>query len=104
MAVVVRWGLSPLVRLVRYLFTSRDLARQRTRAMVTSLTAASLALIVIGLIKMPDRCRIEGVVEPVDYAVIHMKSSGFVDKVLDSGLRIESGGQALITAQSPELA
>jgi putative peptide zinc metalloprotease protein len=45
----------------------------------------------------------EGVVEPVDYAVIHMKTTGFVQSVLDSGTRTGPEGPTLIAATSPEL-
>lgn len=100
----VRWAVLPLGRLVRFLATSGELARHRRRATATSALTAVIVLIAAGLVKMPDRCRIEGVVEPYDYAVIHMKTTGFVDTVLDSGARIGPEGAALVTARSPELA
>jgi putative peptide zinc metalloprotease protein len=99
----VRWAVLPLGRLIRFLATSGELARHRPRAMATTALTAGLILIAAGLVRMPDRCRIEGIVEPLDYAVIHMKTTGYVHTVLDSGTRIEPDGPALVTAQSPEL-
>lgn len=99
----VRWAVLPLGRLIRMLATSEELSRHRARAMATSALTAAIVLIATGLVKMPDRCRIEGVVEPHDYAVIHMKTTGFVDAVLGSGARTGPKGPVLVTAQNPDL-
>jgi putative peptide zinc metalloprotease protein len=99
----VRWAVLPLGRLIRFLATSEELARHRTRATATFALTAVIFLLATGLVKMPDRCRIEGVVEPQDYAVIHMKTTGTVDTVLDSGARTGPQGPVLVTAQNPEL-
>lgn len=102
-ALMFRWGLLPLVHLFRYLTTSPELGRHRARAGVTSALAAGVLFVAIGWVKMPDRCQIEGVVEPVDYSVIHMKTTGFVGTVLESGTRTGPEGPTLIAANSPEL-
>ena len=100
---IVRWGLLPLGNLIGYLATSPDLDRHRQRAVLISSLAVFSLLAAFGLVKMPDRCRIEGVVEPCTYAVIHMKTPGFVRQVLDSGTRTGPNGPVVITAFSPEL-
>lgn len=100
---LARWLLTPLVNLVRYLATSHELARHRERAILTSAMAGFFLFLTVGLIRMPDRCRIEGMVEPRNYSVIHMKTSGFVRQVLDSGAKAGPDGPALIEASSPEL-
>ena len=100
---VVRWVLLPLGNFIRYLVTGRELARHRERAVLTSALAACLFFVAFGLVKMPDRCRVEGVVEPREYAVIHMKTAGFVRQALDSGARTGPDGPELIDAASPEL-
>ncbi len=99
----IRWVVLPLGRLIRYLATDRELARHRKRAISTSALAFSVAFVAVGLIRMPDRCRAEGVVEPCQYAVVHMPTAGFVEDVLASGTRTGSHGPLLITASSPEL-
>ena len=100
---VVRWVLLPLGNFIRYLTTGRELARHRERAVLTSVLFGCLFFVAFGLVKMPDRCRVEGVVEPREYAVIHMKTAGFVRQALESGARTGPDGPELIDAASPEL-
>ncbi len=99
----IRWVVLPLGRLTRYLATGRELGHHRKRAIGTSALAFSMAFVAVGLIRMPDRCRAEGVVEPCQYAVVHMQTAGFVEDVLASGTRTGPQGPELITASSPEL-
>lgn len=100
---VARWLFLPLARFIRYLATNRDLARHRERALLTSSLMAIVIVFAVGLVKFPDRCRVEGVVEPCDYTVVHMKTAGFIERVLDSGTRTGPEGSALMTATSPVL-
>ena len=100
---LVRWALTPLVRLGRYLSTSPELNANRSRALATSLVVAAVLGLAVGMARLPDRFRIEGVVEPVDYSVVHMQTSGFVRTVLASGTHTGPAGPALLTAQSMEL-
>jgi putative peptide zinc metalloprotease protein len=97
------WVMIPLVNLIRYLGSSPELNRQRPQALLTSATLGAVLLIAVGLVRVPDRCRIEGVVEPKDYSVIHMQTAGFVRNVLDSGSPAGPNGPPLIEASSPEL-
>ncbi len=99
----IRWVVLPLGRLIRYLATDRELGRHRNRAIGTSALVFLMAFFAVGLVRMPDRCRAEGVVEPCQYAVVHMPTAGFVEDVLSSGTRTGPHGPALITASSPEL-
>ena len=99
----VRWVLMPLGRFVRFLATGRDLGRHRERAVLTSALIGGLLLLVVGFVPMPDRCRAEGVVEPRDYAVVHIQTPGFVEQVLDSGTPTGPAGPALLSAFSPQL-
>ncbi len=100
---VVRWVVLPLGNFLRYLATSSELVRYRERAVLTSAVTVCFLFIAFGLVRMPDRCRVEGVVEPREYSVIHMKTAGFVRKFLDSGARTGPDGPELIHAASPEL-
>lgn len=100
---VARWVFLPLARFIRYLATDRNLARYRERAILTSSLTAIVIVMAVGLVKFPDRCRVEGVVEPCDYTVVHMKTAGFIEHVLASGTRTGPEGPALMTATSPEL-
>ncbi len=99
---VIRWLLMPATRFVRFLATSRELDRQRGRAVVSSALCTLVLFVAIGWVNLPDRCQIQGVVEPHDYAVIRMKTAGFVQGVLDSGTRIEPDGTILVSANNPD--
>jgi len=97
------WVLLPLGNLLRYLATGRELERKRQRAIVTSIAGALALLVFVGLIDLPDRFRIQGVVDPLQYTEIYMKTDGFVIGFLDSGTKTEPAGPALIMAASPLL-
>ncbi|UCG14126.1 MAG: PqqD family peptide modification chaperone [Deltaproteobacteria bacterium] len=97
------WVLIPVGKVIRYLATSHALDRVRVRAVLTSLVGVLSLFIAVGHVTVPDRCRIEGVVEPVELAVIHMKTAGFVCNFLDSGAKTGPDGPTLIEAWSPKL-
>ncbi len=101
--ILVVWGLRPAGKFIRYLFTSPELTRGRARAMATTLTAAAVLFLALGVIRVPDRCRIEGVAEPGQMAVIYAKTDGFVRDFLSSGTRTDPSGPPLIEAWNPEL-
>jgi putative peptide zinc metalloprotease protein len=100
---VATWLLLPLGNLLRYLAASNELARVRFRAVLTTAIGGLLLFSSVGLIRAPEHFRIEGVVEPVRYAVIHMKTDGFVDDFLPSGRKTGPNGPWLISASSPVL-
>jgi len=101
---VTTWLLLPLGNLLRYLVTAPELSRGRSRAVMTTFAAGLLFIAVAGFFPVPDRFRIEGVVEPVSYAVIHMRTDGFVEDFLTSGRQTGPQGPVLIAAASPFLA
>ena len=100
---VVAWVLVPLGRFVHYLLAGGELARVRTRAVAT--TAAFLLALVggIGLIKAPDRYRIEGLVEPVNVRLIYPQASGFVSEIVTDSGRDVAAGEVLLRAEDLEL-
>ena len=101
--VITGWVLIPFGKLIRYLATDRELHRLRTRAVFSSSIAIFLLLITTAFVNMPDRCRIEGIVEPARFAVIHMKTAGYIHGFLDSGSRTGPGGRPIIKASNPDL-
>jgi putative peptide zinc metalloprotease protein len=100
---LIGWVLLPMGKALRYLVTSPELDRFRVRAVLTSSVSVLSLLIAFGLIRVPDRCLIEGVVEPVEFAAIHMETAGFVKHVLDSGVETGPDGPRLIAASNFEL-
>lgn len=101
--ILVVWGLAPAGKFIRYLITSNELTRVRGRAMLITGTTVFLLIVAVGLIRVPDRCRIEGVLEPAEMAVIHAKADGFVRNFLSSGSEADPDGLPLIEAWNPEL-
>lgn len=84
------WVVVPAGKLIRYLTTSRELIRVRPRAVATSILASAVLVTAVGLVNLPDRCRIEGVVEPANFAEIYIQTAGFVHTIQRSGTWIES--------------
>jgi len=98
-AAVVAWVLVPLGRFVHYLLAGDELLRTRPRAVATTLAVLGASLAVLGLVRFPDRCRLEAVAEPVRMVYVHAGGDGFVQEVLPSGREVRGpaagkGGQA----------
>ena len=102
-AAVIAWVFVPLGAFLRYLATSPELSRTRAQAVWSTGTAAVLLLVVIGIVRIPDHTRVEGIVEPVRLSVIHAAVDGFVDDFLPSGVNVSPDGPPLIKAVNPAL-
>ncbi len=102
-AAFVTWVCVPLGKFVQYLATSGELARVRVRAVGTTILLLLTIICGIGLIPASDCCRVEGIVEPENSAVIYMEADGFVTDFSPSGQRIDKNGAPLIRAVNPEL-
>jgi putative peptide zinc metalloprotease protein len=76
------WGLVPLGKFVHYLLASPELQRTRGRAIATTGIVLVALVAGMGLVKVPDRWRVEGFVEPAQLAVVHAQVDGFVRQVL----------------------
>ena len=100
---IIAWVFVPIVKFFQYLATGAELVRNRFRAIASTVGILSLIVVSLGLVRMPDYWRIEGIVEPVDLAVVHAKSDGFVESFLPSGTYVSEDGPPLITAVNPEL-
>ncbi len=97
------WIAVPLGKLIGYLATSKELARGRSRAVLTSLAMGCCIFTAAGLLNWPDRCRIEGVVEPVHLAEVYVETAGFVRNVQNTNTVTNPNGPPLIKSESPEL-
>jgi putative peptide zinc metalloprotease protein len=100
---VIAWVLVPFGKFVRYLATGGELARNRGRAVGSTLGSLALLVACIGILRVPDYCRVEGIVEPVGLAVVHAQSDGFVTGFLPSDQVVSPGSEALIEAVNPQL-
>ncbi|MFQ6034907.1 MAG: hypothetical protein ACE5NM_03540 [Sedimentisphaerales bacterium] len=100
---IVAWVLIPVGRFFKFLATGAELARNRLRAVGTTLAALCLAIILVGLVRFADYGRLEGIVEPVRFAIVYAESDGFVTDFLRSESIVSPGGPPLIRAVNVEL-
>jgi len=100
---IVAWVFVPFGKFVQFLATGAELTRNRGRAIGSTMVIFCLIIVGIGLIRVPDYWRVEGVVEPVDMAIVHAESDGFVVDFLPSESKVSSGGTPLIRAVNLEL-
>jgi len=100
---IIAWVLVPIGKFIRYLATSGELARTRGRAVASTLGSLAFIIVSIGILRVPDNCRIEGIVEPVNLAIVHAESDGFVTDFLPSDETVKPGEKPLIQAMNKEL-
>ena len=100
---VIAWVLVPIGKFIRYLATNGELTKSRARAVVSTLGTLALMVICLGMLQLPDHCRVEGIVEPVDLAIVHAQSDGFISDFLPSDQVVAPGGNPLIKAVNPSL-
>jgi len=100
---IIMWVLVPLGRFIQYLATSGELNRARVRATLSTFGALASAVVCTGILKVPDYCRVEGIVEPVGLVAVHAESDGFVTDFLPSDRIVSSGRDFLVKAVNPDL-
>ncbi len=113
---IVGWLLVPVGRFLYYLATSEELVRNRPRAVGTTAAVALILIVALGVLRLPDHRRVEGIVEPEGLALIHAGTDGFVTDYLPSQTKVVSpasssqpeGGTpstqpALVQAMNPAL-
>ena len=100
---VVTWVFVPLGKFLRYLFTSDEVARVRVRALATTGIFLAAVIIGIGAIRVPDRARAEGVIEPRRLEFVYMGADGFIDSFQPTGTQVSPDGPTLLTAHNRQL-
>lgn len=98
------WFVLPLGKFVHWLASSPQLAEKRGRAILTSIAAAGLCLLLLGAVPAPDRRRVTGVVESEARTGVFFDVDGFVTRVLvKPGQRVRQG-DVLAEVESEQLA
>ncbi len=103
LAAIVTWVFVPLGKWAHYLATSGELMRTRGRAIALTLGTFAVLVLSVSAIPVDDAQRAQGVVEPVDYAVIHMKQDGFLASALPTGQPVEPNAMPLVRAENADL-
>jgi putative peptide zinc metalloprotease protein len=90
--ITIVWGMliKPLYKFFHYIAFDTELRYSRNRAFAVTFTAITIILCLLMIIKMPDRIRIEGVVEPVRSKAVYTLYKGFLDKTRETGY-VEKG-------------
>jgi len=102
-AAIVAWVLVPLGRFAHYLAASSELMRVRTRAVASTLAVLALVVGGLGLVPAPDRTYVEGVVEPVRFAIVYAATDGFLRSHLPSGSDVNPDGPPLVVCANPDM-
>ncbi|MBF0623076.1 MAG: efflux RND transporter periplasmic adaptor subunit [Magnetococcales bacterium] len=98
------WGIRPPFKFIRYLFVDPRLARNRNRAILTTLAIAIPLITALLLWPAPNRFRAPGVVEALNYARVAAEVAGKIDqRHVQTGDPVVSG-DPLITLTNPTLA
>ncbi|MBN2315766.1 MAG: efflux RND transporter periplasmic adaptor subunit [Sedimentisphaerales bacterium] len=100
---IIAWVLVPIGQFIRYLATHGELAKARGRAAFSTFGTLALMTVGLGVLHVPDHCRVEGIVEPVDLAIVHAESDGFITEFFPSDQVVTPGGDPLIKAVNPAL-
>ncbi|MHC4396406.1 MAG: hypothetical protein ACYS1A_12195 [Planctomycetota bacterium] len=100
---IIAWVLVPTGKFIHYLATNAELARSRVRAVSTTIGFVVLIILCTGVLRLPDYCRVEGIVEPVDMAIIHAESDGFVTDFLPTSRSVSRDGEPLIRSVNYKL-
>jgi len=97
---VTAWVLVPIGKWFHYLVSSGDLVRTRGRAVAATLLFVALLVSGVGLLPVPDRFTIEGVVEPEEMKIVHAGADGFLETLLPSGRAVTPDGEPLVRGRN----
>ena len=100
---IIAWVFVPVGRFLKFLATGAELARNRLRAVGSTVGVFCLTIVLAGLVRFPDYGRLQGIVEPVRFAIVYAESDGFATDFLRSESIVSPGGPPLIKAVNPEL-
>jgi putative peptide zinc metalloprotease protein len=103
LSAIVMWAFVPLFRFLRYLFTGPELSRNRTQAVWSTSGTLFSIILLLGILPLPYHIRLEGVVEPVELAIIHAEADGMVQNILNEVTPVTEHGQFVLNAINPEL-
>lgn len=93
---------TPIWKWVKYLATSAELARTRSRAIAASAIPVAILLLILGIVPAPEYGRAEGVVEAEQRVTVFAGTDGTLSELAASSLPVEQGG-LLLRAENPEL-
>lgn len=97
------WFILPIGKFIHWLATSPQHSEHRLRAVGISAGLLAAAVIIFGVIPMPDRRRGTGIVESIDKSTLHFQTEGFIAQVhVRPGQHVRAG-ETLVTLENYEL-
>lgn len=100
---IISWAVIPTGKFVHWLATSPALFRNRPRAVLTTVAAAAILFIAIGVIPADDHRRALGVVESEQRVDLAIQADGRIVKVFhNTGDRVKAG-DVILQAENKEL-
>jgi putative peptide zinc metalloprotease protein len=100
---IIAWVLVPICKFIRYLATNPELSRTRMLAIGSTLGSLILLIVFTGVLRVPDYCRVEGVVEPANIAIVYAESDGFIVDFLTTGQSVLPENNSLIKSVNYKL-
>lgn len=101
---VVMWGLAPLGRCLRYLFTEPRLEMRRARVLAVSGATLAAVLLLVCVVPMPNRFQMPGVVRADPAMAVVSLSDGVVVELLARPGATVAAGQPLLRLENSDLA
>ncbi|MBL8991270.1 MAG: PqqD family peptide modification chaperone [Phycisphaerae bacterium] len=99
----VAWFVLPIGSFAHWLAASSDLAERRGRAILTSAALAAAAVVLVGLVPVPDYRRGSGVVESLAESGVFTGAEGFVVEAFKRPGDPVRAGEVIVRMESPEL-
>ncbi len=98
----VMWFVLPLGKFVHWLASHQSLAEHRARAVLTTVALASVLLVAVGAIPMPDRRRASGVVVSLTDPGVFCRADGFITAAHVQPGQWVHAGDPIVTLENPE--
>lgn len=93
----------PLYKLTRYLAASPSLTFHRTRAVAIFMALSALVVGLLAGMPLPDRVRVNGVVQAGQSRQLHLAGEGFLNELFVTPGSAVQAGQPLLRLDNPEL-
>ncbi len=97
------WFILPVGAFLHWLATHAQLAEKRPRAILTTVGLVALAILLVGVIPMPDRRRAVGVVESAARSGVFFAADGFVEVAHVKPGDFVKAGDPIVTCVSPQI-
>jgi putative peptide zinc metalloprotease protein len=94
---VITWAVVPIGKLSKYLLLEPELHRKRGRAIAFCGAVAVACILILGVFNFWVYVDTQGIVEPDQHEVLHVKTPGFVDQIAaHDGQHLKKGDVILI--------